>query len=159
MLTITFTMLGDVALARAVSRYGDSVKDFRPVWEKIRENFHHIEDEQFNSEGARSGMPWLPLSLSYAAWKEKNYPGQTLLTLTGWMRDQFVSGVGMQTTIDPLKLKMEPNVFYAVIHQQGSPMTNLPPRKVVALTEDDKAGWMKMVHNYIYDKAKEAHLA
>jgi hypothetical protein len=28
----------------------------------------------------------------------------------------------------------------------------------VALTEEDKMGWMKMIQNYVYDKAREARL-
>jgi len=160
MLVVTFTMLGDVVLARGISRYGDAVRDFSPVWEQIREDFHRIEGEQFDTEGARSGSPWAPLSPTYAAWKQKHFPGKQVLQLTGMMWGQFGVGVGMMTTVEPMKLTMEPSgVPYAGIHQQGSPSTNLPRRRVVDLTEEDKMGWMKMIHNYVYDKAKEAHLA
>jgi len=156
MLTVTFTMLGDVVLARAINRYADVVKDFRPVWKQVKADFVRIETEQFDSQGGRSGAAWAPLSLNYAAWKAKYFPGQTTLKLTGLMFSQMTSG--LQTTSLPMKLVMGPTVNYAGIHQQGSPATRLPARKLVALTEDDKMGWMKMIHNYVYDKAKEAHL-
>lgn len=160
MLVVTFTMLGDVALARGISRYGDAIRDFRPVWGQIRDDFHRIESEQFDTVGARSGRPWAPLSPRYEAWKQRHFPGMPILQLTGMMRGQFGMGVGMLTEISPMKLSMTPSgVPYAGIHQQGSPVTNLPMRKVVDLTEADKTGWMKMIHNYIYDKAKKEHLA
>jgi len=156
MLTVTFTMLGHTVLARAVSRYGDSVRNFKPVWQKIREDFHRIEAKQFDTKGSRGGTPWPQLSLRYEAWKMRHFPGQPLLRLTGWMRSQFAVGTGMRVTIDPLKLIMEPSMQYPVYHQQGT--RTMPMRKIVALTEADKTSWMKMIHSYIYDKAKEARL-
>jgi hypothetical protein len=157
MLTVTFTMLGDVVLARGISRYGDAVRDYSPVWDQIRNDFHRIEGEQFDSQGARGGNPWAPLSTSYEAWKQKHFPGMPILQLTGMMWGEFGVGVGMQTTIEPMKLTMTPSMQRAIYHQQGT--RTMPQRKVVDLTEEDKMGWMKMIHNYIYDKAKEAHLA
>ena len=156
MLVVTFTMLGDAVLARGISRYGDAVRDFSPVWDQIRNDFHRIEGEQFATEGARSGSPWAPLSPTYEAWKQKHFPGRPILQLTGMMWGEFGVGVGMQTTIEPMKLTMTPSMQRAIYHQQG---TRMPRRKVVDLTEEDKMGWMKMIHNYVYDKAKEAHLA
>lgn len=157
MLVVTFTMLGDAVLARGISRYGDAVRDFSPVWDQIRNDFHRIEGEQFATEGARSGSPWAPLSPTYEAWKQKHFPGRPILQLTGMMWGEFGVGVGMQTTIEPMKLTMTPSMQRAIYHQQGT--RTMPRRKVVDLTEEDKMGWMKMIHNYVYDKAKEAHLA
>src|SRR3989304_2963583 len=109
MLTVTFTILGDVVLARGISRYGDSLRDFSPVWDLIRNDFHRIESEQFDSQGGRAGNPWQPLSPTYEAWKRKHFPGMPILQLTGMMWGQFGVGVGMQTTIEPMKLLMEPS--------------------------------------------------
>jgi len=159
MLTVTFTMLGDVQVARAFSRYGDTVKDFKPAWRRIREDFARIESEHFDSRGARSGAPWAPLSPGYAAWKATHFPGQPILRATGWMWSQLAVGTGLRVVLEPMRLVMAPTMPYAGIHQQGSPMTGLPMRKPVSLTEADKNSWMKILHNYIYDKAKEAHLA
>lgn len=160
MLTVSFTILGDVAMMRAFSRYGDAVKDYRKVWDQIKADFHRIETEQFDSLGGRSGVPWQQLSPDYEAWKMRNYPGQPLMRLTGQMWGQFAMGIGMNVMSEPLRLRIgPPSMRYPVYHQQGSFKTNLPMRKVVALTEPDKTGWVKMIHNYIYDKAKEAHLA
>lgn len=159
MLTITFTMFGDVQLARGIERYSNATKDFRPVWQQIRDNFLVIERQQFISQGSRSGSTWAPLSLNYLAWKNKYFPGKPILQLTGALIEQMTTDAGLQTEIEPLRLRMKPTTFYAPIHQQGAPSINLPPRKVVQLTEIDKRNWMKMIHNYIYDKAREAHLA
>lgn len=158
MLEVRFTILGDQVLARGFSRFGDKIQDFRPLWEDLKVDFHRIEDEQFDSQGARGGTPWAPLSPRYEAWKAKYFPGQPLLRLTGWMWGVFAVGTGMMYTTEPLRLKIEPPMSYAGIHQRGNPRGNLPRRPVVVMTEADKENWVKRIHNYIYDKAKEEHL-
>jgi phage gpG-like protein len=158
MLVVTFAIMGDVVLARAMSRFGEGVSDFRPVWEQIRDDFVRIEGEQFDSEGGRGGEPWAPLSSSYAAWKAKHFPGMPIMRLTGQLWSQLAVGTGLFVDLRPMELHMYPTAFYAAIHQQGSPKTNMPARRLVALTEDDKMGWMKMIQNYVYDKAKEARV-
>jgi phage gpG-like protein len=158
MLVVTFTILGDVVLARALSRFGEGISDFRPVWEQIRDDFVRIEGEQFDSEGSRGGEPWAPLSPTYEAWKQRHFPGQPIMRLTGQLWSQLAVGTGLYVELEPMTLRMYPTAFYAGIHQQGSPLTGLPARRLVALTEDDKMGWMKMIQNYVYDKAREAQL-
>jgi len=158
MLVVTFTILGDVVLARALSRFGEGISDFRPVWDQIRQDFVRIEGEQFGSEGGRGGTPWAPLSPTYDAWKQKHFPRMPLLQLTMEMWSQLAVGTGMVVESEPMQLKMYPSTFKAGIHQHGSPQTDLPARPVVVLTEDDKMSWMKMIQNYVYDKAREARL-
>ena len=167
MLFVRFTILGDLVLERAVSRFADSVKDFSPVWERIRDDFHRIEEEQFETEGGRSGAPWQHLSrvtqspggrrhISYEEWKHKHFPGAKILYRTGAMWGQFVTGVGMTTEISPMRLLIQPNIPYAIYHQQGT--SKMPQRRVVNLTEADKMGWMKMIKDFAFWKANEAGL-
>jgi phage gpG-like protein len=158
MLTVTFTILGDLVFARGLTRYADKIKDYSPVLGQIRTDFHRIEAEQFDSLGARGGDAWKPLSKRYAAWKEKHFPMRPIMRLTGNLWAQLAIGTGMHTEIEPLMLKMESTLDYAGMHQQGSPKTNLPARKLVSLTDGDKLGWVKMIQDYAYDKAKEEHL-
>jgi hypothetical protein len=148
--------MGEEVLARALSRFGEGVQDFRPVWEAIHLNFVQIEEQQFDSQGARGGQPWPPLSPSYAAWKEKWSPGMPILRLTQRMWGEFAVGVGMMVDIAPMYMRLTPTVDYAQWHQRGT--SRMPARKVVQLTEPDKMGWMKMLHSYVYDKAREARL-
>jgi hypothetical protein len=150
------TILGDRVLSRALSRYADKINDFRPAWDSIHLDFVRIEEEQFNTQGGRSGTVWAPLSPTYAAWKEKYFPGRPILQLTTAMWSQFAVGTGMVVEKTPLSLRMAPTLPCPRFHQQGT--RTMPARKVVQLTEADKMGWMKILHNYSYDKAKEEHL-
>jgi hypothetical protein len=148
--------MGEEIVARALSRFGEGITDFRPAWNDILLDFLQIEEEQFNSQGARGGTPWPALSPAYAAWKEKNFPGMPLLQLTQRMFGQFAAGAGLSIDIAPLYMRLTPTIDYPVYHQQGT--SHMPARRVIQLIETDKMRWMKMLHNYVYDKAKEAHL-
>ncbi len=158
MLTLRITMFGDTVLVRSLSRFGEGVQDFTPVWEEMRQDFAVVEEEQFATLGARGGSPWPALSPNYAAWKEKNFPGRPLMQLTGTMWGQLAVGTGLDVVITPRSLLMTPTVPYALWHQKGTTY-GLPIRKVIDLTEEDKRNWVRMLYNYVYDKAREAHLA
>jgi hypothetical protein len=160
MLVVRVSVLGDMVLSRAISRFGEGVGDFRPAWRQIRDDFYRIEAEQFESEGARGPAgPWPALSPRYGTWKAKNVPGIPIMQLTGWMAGQMASGRGMTEEMEPMTLRLAPTLDYPVYHQRGSAKTGLPRRKVVDLTEEDKEGWMRMLHEYVWEKAKEARLA
>jgi len=156
LLTIRVTIMGEEVVARALSRFGEGIKDFRPAWEQIQINFAEIEEQQFATQGARGGTPWAPLSPNYAAWKEKYFPGLPILQLTRTMWGQFAVGTGMIADIMPMYMRLAPTLDYPLYHQRGT--AHMPARRVVQLTEEDKRGWMKILHNYVYDKAREAHL-
>jgi hypothetical protein len=156
MLILRIEMMGDVVLNRALSRFGESIQDFTPVFQQIRENFAVIEAEQFQSQGGRSGAPWPPLSPDYAAWKNKYFPGRSIMQLTLALWGELTGGAGLMVEMAPKHMRLTVGAPYAIYHQQG--LGNNPMRKLVHLTEADKMTWMKFVHNFIYDKDKEAHL-
>lgn len=157
MLRLTFQVMGARQLDRALSRFGDKVRDFRPVWRRIHADFLKIEAQQFDSEGARGGTAWAPLSPSYSAWKAMNYPGRKILEMTGAMKAQLTAGTGMTVEMQPLTLRMMPTDRKAPWHQRGT--RRMPARPVVMLTEADRIRWVKMMHEYVEEQARKGGLA
>lgn len=156
MIVLTVSVAGNVVLARGIERFTEGISDFRPAFEEMRTDFMQVETEQFATEGGRSGQPWPPLSPTYAAWKAKHYPGAPILQLTRTMLAQLSAGTGMQIDMQPMSLRMTPLVPWAKWHQTGT--ARMPARPPVVLTETDKTRWMKILHRYVYNKAKEAGL-
>jgi len=153
MLVVKVDVFGDIVLARALSRFGENVRDFSPVLEEIHDAFIQIEQEQFDTQGGRSN-PWEPLRPTYAQWKQKYFPGLPILVLTGALRSEMVNP---QTEITPHTLRMSPyNDLKAIFHQKGR--ADMAARPVIDLTEADKLDWMKRIHRFIYEKAKEGGL-
>lgn len=156
MLTLTVNAFGDIQLARGIERFTEGIQDFRPAFEEMRLDFFQIEAEQFSTQGGRSGHPWAALSPDYAAWKAKHYPGMPILQLSGLLLSQL-TGVGLQVDMQPMYMHLKPMAPYGKYHQTGT--TRMPARQPVVMTEDDKSRWVKMLHRYVYNKAKEAGLA
>jgi phage gpG-like protein len=152
MLNLTFSVMGTTQLNRSLSRFGEAVRDFRPVWRQLYADFLKIEREQFNSEGARSGTPWRPLRPTYAAWKAVHYPGMKVLVATGTMQLQLTTGQGMQNTFAPLSMRLHPTDPKAKYHQAGT--RRMAARPPVQLTPDDKTRWVKILHDYVYRATK-----
>ncbi len=157
MLFLKFVVFGDTQIDRALSRFGDEIKDFRPVWQQLRGDFLRIEREQFRTAGARGGATWRPLSPSYAAWKAQHAPGQPLLVLEGEMRNELTTGHGMVTTMQPLHMRLHPTNPRALWHQRGT-SRGLPSRPVVMLNPGDKIRWLKMMHEYVWNAARKRGL-
>jgi len=157
MLDITFEVAGDVQIARSLSRFGEGVKDMRPVFEEIAKLFFSIERRQFDSEGSYGSGRWAPLSPTYADWKERNFPGQPILQRSRRLMSSLI-GVTSDTVKEtsPMSFRIGTSVPYAIYHQEGT--GRMPMRKVIDLTESDKREWTKVVQRWLVDIAKKAGL-
>lgn len=153
MFTFVFDVVGEKQFARAFSRFGDQIKDFRPLWDKIVGSFRRIEAEQFGSEGGTGSGGWRPLSPQYAAWKAQHYPGAPILVRKGALKASLVGITGY--TIDrrtPDSLLIGTSIPYALYHQKGT--GRMPARKPIELSMANRDEWTKMTHRFLVDVAK-----
>ena len=158
MIHLSFEVDGQLQLDRAMSRFGDGIKDMRPAFKLMAESFKKIEQKQFDSEGSHGGSRWELLSNDYATWKAANFGGLPILQLTGLMRESLTGGNPWyveRITEDSLVLGSK--IGYAIFHQRGT--STMPARPVINLSEQDKMEWMKILHNFAFDQQKKARLA
>ena len=85
-----------------LSRFGEGISDFRPLWEQTGFLFKQDMAAQFATQGDTSGDEWAPLSEAYAAWKAKHYPGRTIGWLTGALMQSMTGGAGYTEIFTPL---------------------------------------------------------
>ena len=74
---------GGASLAVVLDDLGREIADFRGWAGALATEFYSTEREAFDTEGASIGAPWAPLSPKYQAWKERRYPGRSILELEG----------------------------------------------------------------------------
>jgi len=155
---IYFEVEGDVQLARSLSRFGNSVKDYRPAFRDIIKLFYEMEKKQFESEGGYGSGGWAPLSADYDEWKAKNFPGKPILQLTGKLMSALTNKTGETIQeIEPLLLKLGTNLKYGLFHQTGT--KKMPARKPIEMTEHDKREWVKVIQKYLVTETRKAGLA
>lgn len=89
-LQLTFQIPGLDSRTVALQRFSDKISDFTPFWnDYFVPNWYAMMSQQFRTEGGFTGSPWAPLTATYAAWKQKHWPGQPIGVLTGAARDSL----------------------------------------------------------------------
>lgn len=116
--------------------------DISPALPAVAARFHKQMERHFDQRGAAgpSGA-WAPLSLDYAAWKAKKYPGKGILEATGAMRDALTSfGEGSYTLYGPNSVFIGSTLDYPTYHQTGT--ERMPQRVVIDPSDRDAAEWV-----------------
>lgn len=111
-------------IVAAYERAGAELQDFgRYMWPRLTPVLERHVKEQLDAEGQGSEGPFAPLSASYLAWKEANYPGMPILQRTRAMYD------GLTDSSSPFAFRQESGneynfgtrgVEYASFHQSGT---------------------------------------
>lgn len=145
MINFSVTVDGIETLQRGFNRL-EKLDDWRSVWPNVIQEFHLIEAEQFDSEGAAGSGKWTPLKAVYAEFKEAHFPGKPILQATSDLRDSLVDSeaFGAITRISEQELVLGTSVPYAIFHQRGT-RRGLPQRKVISLSEQQKRRIQKAV--------------
>lgn len=144
---LTFDFYGDTQLERTLDRFANNVEDATPAWDAIADRLVHVERRQFASEGKSSSGGWAPLSPKYAAWKAQHYPGQPILQREGHLvRSLTRRPLGIER-IEPQEAWLGSAVTYGAYHQRGA--GNLPRRRPIELTEDERRTWVKILQRFI----------
>lgn len=149
MIRITFDVVGEKQVDRAIERFSKGVQDYRPAWESIRGIFWNAEKKKFEA------ADWEPLSPIYAAWKEEHYPGKPILQRTGALMASLTGhNEGAIIEIHPLWMQVGSALGYGRYHQKGT--SRMPQRKVIDLVEENKRSIMKAIQRHLLNVSERA---
>jgi hypothetical protein len=149
---LKFEFAGDVQLDRTLARF-EAADDARPAWEALARKFAAMERRQFSTEGAYGSGGWPDLSDKYAAWKERHYPGKTILRRSDELYKSLTERPFGVEVIEPgfmvlgTDVRSEDGFPYAEAHQQGT--GRLPQRRPIEFRESDRAEWVKVLQRFI----------
>jgi phage gpG-like protein len=141
------TVDGAQEFEASIQRFASEIDDYREAWDEIGAYMAEVVERRFSSEGPG----WAPLSPAYAAWKQANYGGASILVRTGAMRGsmavQDVSSKSMEFgTSNP----------YATYHQHGT--SRMPMRRIIELDANDTRNIHRIFARFIAQKARQAGL-
>lgn len=151
-----FEVLGEVQMARAMSRFADVITDWRPAYEDIADDFLVVERQQFDSTGSSGDTEWPALSPRYAARKQATYGDLPIMVVTGELRDSLTkeSDPNHIREIERMQLRLGSTVAHGVFHQSPEPRTVLPRRPLIALTDKIRVRWTKILQRYAVSEAR-----
>ena len=149
MTQFSFEIEGEEQVSRMLSRTTEKIKDLAPFFEAAGTFMRTTMDEQFGSEGGRTGG-WAPLSARYAADKAKRYGSRPILQASGDMIASLTGqGSGnVSRTVGGDTLEFGTSVPYATYHQTGT--SRMPQRRILDLTEGDRRGLMKLLQRHMF---------
>lgn len=151
--TLQLIVDGEVQVLSVLSRWEEHTKDMREPYLEITDDF---KAELMPQVFANEGPGWAPLSLDYAKYKMRVWPGTGILVRTGELADSLMGGAGYVQEIGPDTLVVGTNVPYAKFHQRGT--AYMPMRKIIDIPQDARWRWVKIVQRFLVAKAREAGL-
>lgn len=111
---------------RKLAQLATAILDLRPFWPRVVPLFIGWMREQFTSEGEWGGDPWEPLTETYAARKEREFPGKGILVATSDLRKAASTPARTAFPNALILTIVDPKVEY---HQEGT--DDMPARPLV----------------------------
>ena len=162
---ISLDIAGVKQVNRALLLSAAAVKDLRPVWEDIYDDFLTSERSVFAAEGnvgsqtremgsGGSWGPWEPLNVDYAARKQAKGYGSKILVRTGRLRDSLTERSHADAVFQPRALgaSLGTRVPYAGYHQTGT--SRMPAREPIRITEVQARRWMRLIQKFIVESGQ-----
>ncbi len=148
-MNLKFDIVGKKKVMKILSSLGGRVTNLKPAFKNIASNFLELERITFEKEGRRG--EWRPLSLKYAAWKSKRYPGKKKLVLIGNLKESLISRGGDHIErIGRKSLVMGTKNKLGDWHQKGA--GSLPVRKPINPTTKDHNEWVNIIRSFVVEK-------
>jgi len=140
--------IGKSKTVKILSKLDGRVKNLKPVFRMVAENFRELERITFEKRGIRT---WKPLSKKYKKWKKKNYPGKPKMVLKGDLKRSLTQKGGKHIErIKRQSLEMGTSDKKGQWHQLGK--GRLPVRKVINPRVKDRKEWINMIRSFIIEK-------
>lgn len=149
MLRFQIEVSGEKTLDRAFNRVTERITDFRKdIWPAVRDVFITIEQQQFQSSGARGASgPWPELSQKYEEWRSRafNQPFPFPMLRTYALKKSLTQKGDSDFVYDdrPLELTVGSKNPYGGYHMQA--YKNRPARPPISVSEKQKVMIVKSI--------------
>lgn len=153
-MTVTIEVMGETVVAGNLDRHARRAINPTPAYLVLADRFLDVEERQFDTQGASSGHPWMPLAAATLDEKARHGMDPRILHRTLALRASLTeaSAPGHVRRITPAVLELGTSVTsdsgypYPASHQEGR---GVPRRKPVDLTDYERGRWARIVHRYI----------
>ncbi len=140
---------GAVQVDRSFNRIDQEISDFRNFWPGVILAFYEIEAAQFATEGAQGASgQWAALSPAYKIFKEKEFPGKTVLRREDALYESMTGPDALDSILRPEKdeLTIGSALPYALAQHKRRP--------IISLSEDNKRKIVKSIQQRLVEFAR-----
>lgn len=148
---VRISLFGDKFFRRRILAVRHRAANMHPVLNKIGDDWLNIIEEQFATEGARSGTPWAQLARDTKLGRGSAHP---ILVDTADMLLGMTDPENLHVSDDEVTLHLPSNRRVAAESAQYGfhnvrADKDVPARPMVAFTEADRAGWRRDITDYL----------
>ena len=129
---VKFTMFGDLAFRHRLRNLGDRADNMLPVMQHLRDKWILREEEQFDTEGARTGIKWDKLKYVTVAKRGSNHP---ILIDSGDLFDEVLTPTNYNISDGSIEYTAPMSDEYGGFHQTGT--KKMARRPIVDFTDMD----------------------
>jgi len=164
-LRISLDVAGVHQINRALLLSAAAVKDLRPVWEDLYDDFLQGERSLFAAEGNVGSRTremessgawglWEPLNEDYAKRKQAQGYGTKILVRTGRLKESLTERSHADAVFQSRELGMSlgTKVPYAGYHQTGT--SRMPAREPIRINESKARRWMRLIQQFILESGQ-----
>jgi len=148
-LYINIELEGVGKISKRINKVTENVKNLRPAFEKVADDFRSTEDKVFRGQGAYgSRAKWKKLSPIYDEWKSRHYPGRPILYRDGDLKNSLASkGANHIEIIKKTSITLGSNDPKFIWHQKGT--IKMPSRPPITFTKYQGNKWTNFVKEHI----------
>jgi hypothetical protein len=146
----TIETLGADRYVTGFNQIAEEIGDFDLPFKVIIGDFRAMESRIFASEGSSEGEGrYKELTKKYSEWKERNFPGQAIMSLTGRLRAALTGkseGTVEEVSKTEARFGVDADVIrYAHRHQVG---WNMPMRRIVQVSKEARQRWNHVISRW-----------
>ena len=146
---INISLSGIGTITKRVNKVSDQMKDLRPAFIKIGEDFRKTEIKVFQGQGAYgSRSAWKQLTPKYKQWKSAHYPGKPILQMTGALKNSLTTkGPGNIEIITKNSITLGSDDPKFKWHQKGT--RKMAARPPITYTKYQGTKWINIIRDEI----------
>ena len=146
-----FEIDGDVQVSRKLLRFGQSAQDARPAFNSMIDQIISLTKRQFDTQGVSGSGGWDPLKPQTIAAKLRKNQDPRILRASGNLFESLTSlgAKGQRRIVEPGFMVFGSDLPYSGVHQKGSPGKNIPQRRPIELTRQNRKQLVKTLQRYI----------
>lgn len=146
MIELSIALEGAEPVILELAGLDSALHDFAPLFKEIADDF---EQRKMPQVFAQQGPGWPALAASTVRYKERHFPGTTILRRTDRLYDSLTGGADGVREISSNQMILGTNVEYGRFHQSPEPRTKLPRRAFLEITEEDKQIWDEKAQSFV----------
>lgn len=156
-LALSFDIQGAEELVKVMRLRSARIKDLRPAWNQIADDFRRRERELFERQGSVDGGPqWQAISSEWEEYKRKRGWDTRVLIQKGHLMRSLTGKTGGSIEIkEPMWMEIGTWVPYAHYHHERGRQGRLAKREPIKVSKAQRSYWQSVITKFVHESGQD----